>query len=90
VRNTVNTHPESFLSFDLVKHIRDTRPTESELQEWLGASEFGRYHVLRKAGFLLLQEGRVIWSSQYLSADGRYFCFGHQMYDLDEGVIDVY
>lgn len=90
MRNTVNTRPNIFLSNDLLKHIRDTQPTESELRQWLGVSEFGRYHVLRKAGLLQLREGRIVLSPEHRSADGEHFSYGNRRFNLDDDSVDVF
>ena len=83
-----NPPPAACLSLRLLRYVRDERPTAAELLEWLGPSDVGRYHVLRKAGLLQEREGRIALSSEHLSADGRRFLYGIALYWLDEDRID--
>ena len=79
------------LSFELLRYVRDHRPTEAEFIAWLGGPAVaGRYHVLRKAGLLVLDGDRVTLSPHHLSADGRTFSYGIQVFFIDEDVIRVY
>jgi hypothetical protein len=72
----------------LLRHIRDTSPTEEQLLEWLGASDHGSYHKLPKAGLTVVENGRVKLSSNHLSADGKSFLHGVRLYWLDKDQID--
>jgi len=78
------TDPRWCLSPSLLRHVRDARPTVDELLAWLGPRRGDAWHVLRKAGLLREEGGRVALSRDHLSADGRAFRFGSQLYFLDE------
>jgi hypothetical protein len=70
--------------------VRDARPTPDELIEWLGPGRRGVYHLLRKAGLLREEGGRVALSPEHLSADGRGFRFKSQLYLLDEDRVLIF
>ena len=55
----------------LLRRVRDEAPSEEELLHWLGEAEAGRFHVLRKAGLLLVEEGRVIIGPEHRLDDDR-------------------
>ena len=78
------------ISFGLLRFVRDAQPSEVELLQWLGEANHGRYHVLRKAGLLAVEAGKVVLSPQYLSADGQSFRYRHALYLLDEEVIHTF
>ena len=81
---------ESAISIALLRFVRDGRPTEAELLAWLGSTQQGRYHTLRKAGLLLLRDGVVAASPEHLSEDGKHLTFENQRYNIDEGTINVF
>jgi hypothetical protein len=85
-----HTDPRRCLSPSLLRHVRDARPTPNELVEWLGPGGRGAYHVLRKAGLLREEGGRVALSPEHLSADGRRFRFESQLYFLDEDRVLIF
>jgi hypothetical protein len=74
-------------SFDLLRFVRDNRPTKATLLDWLGPTEQGRYYVLLKAGLLLVEEGIVLWSPKYLAADGSMLAVEHMDYYIDEDTV---
>ena len=78
------------ISISLLRFVRNGRPTERELLEWLDVSQQGRYYILRKAGLLLLQEDKVMLSPQHLSPDGKRFVWKHLRYNIDEETIDIF
>jgi hypothetical protein len=73
----------------LLRYIRDTSPTEEQLLAWLGPSDHGRYHKLRKAGLTVIQNGHVKLSPSHLSADGKSFLHEVRLYWLDKDQIDT-
>lgn len=73
------------LSIRLLLFIRDSRPTEAALLEWLGASDWGCYYVLKRGGVVILRNGIVELSSVHLSEDCQTFYYGNRMFWLDEG-----
>jgi hypothetical protein len=82
----VNYH----ISLDLLRFIRDSKPTEEELLRWLGASQLGRYHILRKAGVFVISDGVIQLSPKRLSQDGKQFQWGNMRYHLDDDRVDVF
>ncbi len=79
------------LSCELLQYVRDHRPTEAEFIAWLGGPPVaGRYHVLRKAGLLVLDGDQVTLSPHHLSADGRAFRYENLMFFIDDDLIHVY
>jgi hypothetical protein len=83
---SVNCH----ISLDLLRFIRDSKPTEEELLRWLGASQQGRYYILRKAGVLVIGDGVIQLSPKRLSQDGKQFGWGNMLYHLDDDRVDVF
>jgi hypothetical protein len=79
--------PGACLDLDLLRYVRDAQPTEDELVGWLGPSDSGCYHVLRKAGLLVLRDGRVELPPEHLSPDRRSFWYESRWFDLDESVV---
>jgi hypothetical protein len=79
----IHTRPMACLSLGLLRYVRDTRPTETRLLEWLG-SDASKYHVLRKANLLVAKDGHIELSSAHASADGTHFRFENRLFLLDE------
>lgn len=84
------TRPNVCLSLDLLRYVRDARPTEADLLAWLGQSEIGRYYVLRKAGLLLMQGEVVVLSPRHLTPDGQHFWQENRRYNIDENTVDTF
>jgi hypothetical protein len=80
--------PDACLTLDLLRFVRDAKPTEAELLEWLGSSRAGCYWVLRQAGLLQIRAGAISLSSECLSDDGQRFRYGNRLFHLDENRID--
>lgn len=78
------------LSIDLLRFVRDSQPTATEMLDWLGVAQQSRYHVLRKAGLLVLQEEILILSPQHLSPDSKCFQWEHMRFNIDEETIDIF
>jgi hypothetical protein len=86
-----HTHPAAILNCELLRFVRDRRPTEAEFLAWLGGpADAGIYYVLRKAGLVTLRDGRVGLSPRHLSPDGRTFVFGNRRFHLDLDRVDVF
>ena len=83
-----HSHPGACLSIPLLKYVRDAKPSEAQLLAWLGANA-GRYHVLRKAGLLVVADDRVCLSPQHCSADQRTFRHEDHIFVLDEDIIRI-
>ncbi len=86
-----HTRVAACLSCRLLRYVRDQRPTVDEFLAWLGSpADAGRYHVLRKAELLLLENGRLLLSPEHLSADGDHFTWANSMYHLDTEMVWVF
>jgi hypothetical protein len=69
---------------DLLRYVRDDRPTPDQLLAWLDPGDAGKYHVLRKAGPFQEQDDRVVLSPDHCTPDGHGFRFDSQLFLLDE------
>lgn len=78
------------ISLELLKFIRDSAPTETELLCWLGDNQQSRYYILQKAGVLILNEGVVQLAPQNISSDKKRFWWGNILYHLDDKKMDVF
>jgi hypothetical protein len=79
------------VSLELLRLVRDSCLTEVELIEALGVQRSVRYHVLRKAGLLVLDGGgRVTIAADRLASDGTAVVWGNQRYWLDHNQIDTF
>jgi hypothetical protein len=77
------TTPGACLSIPLLRYVRDHAPTEADFLTWIGGwQNAGRYHTLRKAGLLLLEQGRLRLSPQHLSPDGKRFAYSCRIFQL--------
>lgn len=79
-----HTRPRACLSVELLRHVRDARPTEAALIAWLG-DDASKFHVLRRAGLLVVNDGVVELSPEHRSNDGRTFRYEDLVFRLDEG-----
>jgi hypothetical protein len=86
----LNTKARSAISRELLCYIRDRKPTELELLAWLGTEQAGRYHVLRKAGLVVLDKKHIVLSPTHYQPEREYFLYEHMGYYLDEDRIDVF
>jgi hypothetical protein len=78
------------ISLDLLRFIKVAKPTEEEMLKWLGVAQQGRYHILRKAGVLVVTGGIVQLSPKHCSEDGKRFWWGNKLYHLDEDKVDTF
>jgi hypothetical protein len=79
------TSAAACLSIDLLRYVRDERPTEEEFLAWLGGPKrAGVYHTLRKAGLLMLEQGRLSLSPEHLAPDSKSFTFHDRVFWLDK------
>jgi hypothetical protein len=84
------SRPEQCITIPLLRYVRDSKPSEDELLDWLGPSEAARYHVLRKAGLLIVNDGVVTLSADQLTDDGKHFRYEFLRYNIDDDTVDVY
>jgi len=84
------TEPRGSLSHGLLRYIRDEQPTAEGLLDWLGPSQASRFHVLRKAGLLVVQDGKVVLSPEHLTPCGKYFLYDNLRYHMDADRTDVF
>lgn len=78
------------ISFELLSYIQNRSPTELELLIWLGETDSIRYHVLRKAGLLTIENGIVNLSPKHTTKDKKCLIWGNRLYHIDEERIDVF
>ena len=74
--------PEHCLSFELLRHIRDERPTKAAFLTWHGPSS-GCYYALKRADLIREVDGRLQLNPENLSDDGRVFHYKNQSLWLD-------
>jgi hypothetical protein len=79
----VHKRPTACIQVDLLRYVRDARPSETQLLEWLGANR-SAYYVLRKHKVLEPSGDQLQWSPLYLSTDGARFRIGNRLLLLDE------
>lgn len=85
-----HTDAKAVLSCNLLRYLRDEKPTEAEFLAWLGGPDAASiYHVMRKAGFVNIESGRLTLHPDRLSADGRYFNFENQRFHIDGDRVDT-
>lgn len=77
------------ISFDLLRFVRDKKPTETELSNWLGEEVF-RFNVLREAGLLVVENGIVQFSAKHITPDSKGVWRGNRPYHIDKGTFDVF
>src|SRR5262249_50886731 len=77
-----------YISFELLRFVRDTKPTEAELLSWLGEEEF-RYPVLLSAGLLELEDGTVRISPKHLTLHGKGVWWDNAIFRIDDNTIDL-
>ena len=81
-----HTTPDAFLTRELLTAVRDERPAPEEFIARFGEQCF---HILRKAGAIILEGERLRLSLRHLAPDGQRFVWGARLIHLDEDVIDV-
>jgi hypothetical protein len=75
-----HTTPDALLTRELLCFVRDTAPTIEEFVARFGEQSF---HILRKAGTLVVEDGQVRLPRDLLSADGQQFIWGIRIIHLD-------
>src|SRR5262245_60961852 len=70
------------LSRELLCFVRDHAPTVDEFAERFGGPGGQGFHVLRKAGVVVVEGSRVRLSRRHLSRDGGRFVWGCQVFLL--------
>jgi hypothetical protein len=71
------------LSRELLCFVRDHAPTVDEFTARFGGSGGQAFHVLRKAGAVVVEGDRVRLSPRHLSPDGMRFVWGCRVFLLD-------
>jgi hypothetical protein len=79
------------MSLDLLRYVRDHRPTEGALLGWAAERRLvGNYHVLRKGGVLQVADGTVSIVPERCTDDGTGVRCGNCLYWLDRNRIDIF
>jgi hypothetical protein len=90
-KKLVKEQVQGAMSLELLRHVRDDAPLQDDLLTWLSERQLvGSYHILRKEGVLLLEQGRVVISSEYLTPDKTGVYYENQICWLDRDQIDVF
>lgn len=84
-----HTSAQSLLSCELLLFVRDNNPTEMQFANCFGGSGGQKFHILRKAGAIVVDDGRVRLSRRHLSPDGSYFVWGRSRFLLDRDEIQL-
>jgi hypothetical protein len=71
------------LSRELLCFVRDHVPTIDEFTARFGGPSGQTFHVLRKAGAVVVEGDRVRLSSHHLAPDGERFVWGCRVFLLD-------
>src|SRR5262245_10113403 len=83
-----HTSPTRYQSRSFLCFVRDENPTVEEFVAWLGEPGDQGFHVLRKHGVVVVEEGRVRLNRRHLSPDGQRFVWGSRVVHLNEDIID--
>ena len=75
---------EPLLSCELLRFVREMSPEVSIFQSRFGLECF---HVLRKAGAIVIHKHLVCLPQAHCSPDGQRFVWGHRMFLLDRGEV---
>ena len=79
------------MSFELLRYVRDTRPTEEALLRWAEDRGLtGNVHLLRKGGVLQVTDGQVSISPERYTPDRSGASCGNGLYWLDKERIDIF
>jgi hypothetical protein len=78
-----HTTADALLSRELLAFVRDSNPTTAEFVERFSDSGGQVFHVLRKAGAIVVEDDRIRLSSRHLSPDATYFLWGSMQIFLD-------
>jgi hypothetical protein len=80
-------HTQPVLSAELLRFVRDNRPTVEDFIARFGGPGGSIYHLLRKSR-LLVEEGKHLHlDPERLSRDGKRFTYGIQVYHIDTGEV---
>jgi hypothetical protein len=78
-----HTTPDALLTRELLCFVRDSRPTVEVFMAQYGGAGGQGFHILRKHGAIVVEDGRVRLSRRHLSPDGQQFIWGLRVIHLD-------
>ena len=78
-----HTRAGHLLSRELLCFVRDHAPTVDEFAARHGGPGGQEFHILRKAGAVVVEGGRVRLSPRHLYPDGQAFVWGVAVFRLD-------
>ncbi len=84
-----HTDPYHLLNRATLCFVRDERPTVEQFLERFGGPHGQAYHVLRKHGIIILEDGRLRLNRRHLSPDGKEFVWGNNIFHLDSDRVDT-
>jgi hypothetical protein len=82
-----HTTADALLSRELLCFVRDYAPSTDEFTARFGGPGGQVFHVLRKAGALEVEGGRVRLNGRHLTPDGKMFVWGCRVFLLDRDEI---
>lgn len=84
-----HTDVRAVISRGWLAFVRDHSPTVNEFIQRCGGTAGQVYHLLRKAGALLVEGDRVRLNPEHLSPCGEFFVWGNQFYRFDSDVVMI-
>jgi hypothetical protein len=84
-----HTRPEALLTRELLCFVRDQRPTIADFTSRFPSQDDQVFHVLRKYGALIVEDGRLSLSRQHLSHDELRFWWGIRVFHLDDDRVSI-
>jgi hypothetical protein len=83
-----HTQSAACLSPQLLRFVRDHAPTVDEFLARFGGPGGTVFQLLRKQGILVEEGGRLCLSPERVSADGKRFTIGPQVFHIDTDQVD--
>ena len=82
-----HTTADALLSRELLCFVHDQNPTVEAFLARFGDVGGQVFHVLRKEGVIVEEDGRVRLSRRHLSPDGQQFYWGFRIFWLDRNEV---
>lgn len=77
------------INFELLKFVRDTKPSKEQLLKWLGERNVGVFYILLKAEVIIINKDIISFSENYLSDNERIFRFSNCVFHIDKEIVDI-
>jgi hypothetical protein len=85
-----HTVPDALLTREVLRLVRDGQPTVEEFIARFGGLGGQSFHVLRKHGIIVVEDGRIRLNRRYLSPDGKRFAWKNRVIHLDQDIVDIF